>query len=304
MRNALSSPGIAVVIYRWGAGRDACGVIIAGPSQSLSTVDLNIGEKGCPVHQTAGAQGLPTLLRSRRLVRFEVAAERIPARLEFQSECEVRIIAPLHCIELATQRTEPEAIMEASATNLASVGDPLPRPGLRPRIEEHNLRAVDYVCLNPRYIDVLLNLIHPHHVVVRRSSYLNDAMVPVIVETVRAESISGAVQAEHVALALVGDPVDGTGQEVARAEHWLQPRQAQIVVSHSYYRTHHRFLAVGLEDFDALQVVVNMESHLVVQASGKSTQFLPSYQLSSRKIGTFSLCKCTKRDPNHPSTQD
>ena len=49
---------------------------------------------------------------------------------------------------LAAQRAEAKGIKKASATNLASVGDTLTRPGLRPLVQEHNLRAVYYVCLH------------------------------------------------------------------------------------------------------------------------------------------------------------
>lgn len=112
MRNALSSPGIAVVIDWRSAGRDACGSIIPGPSQPLSPVDLIIGENHHPIHQTAKERGLPRLLWRPRLIRFEVTAERVPAMLEFQSECEVRIIASLHCIELQKKWTDSDECRE------------------------------------------------------------------------------------------------------------------------------------------------------------------------------------------------
>ena len=73
---------------------------------------------------------------------------------------------------LAAQRTEPERIKEASATNLTGVGDTLSRPGLWALIQKYNLGTVDNIGLNARYVDELLNFINPHHVVVRGSSYL------------------------------------------------------------------------------------------------------------------------------------
>ena len=79
---------------------------------------------------------------------------------------------------LAAQRTEPERVKEASATNLTGVGDTLSRPGLWALIQKYNLRTVDNVGLNARYVDVLLNFINPHHVVVRGSSYLQQPPPP------------------------------------------------------------------------------------------------------------------------------
>lgn len=56
--------------------------------------------------------------------------------------------------------------------DFAGEGDALPRSGLRPLIQEHNLGAVDHVCLNAGDVDVSLDFVHPHHVVVRGSPNL------------------------------------------------------------------------------------------------------------------------------------
>ena len=73
---------------------------------------------------------------------------------------------------LATERAEAEGIKEASATYLTSVCNTFSDSRLRSFIEEHDLCAVDDICLNERDVYVLLYLIHSHHVVVRRSPYL------------------------------------------------------------------------------------------------------------------------------------
>lgn len=73
---------------------------------------------------------------------------------------------------LATERAEAEGIKKASATYLTSVRNTFSDSRLRSFIEEHDLCAVDDICLNARDVYVLLYLIHSHHVVVRRSPYL------------------------------------------------------------------------------------------------------------------------------------
>lgn len=162
---------------------------------------------------------------------------------QFQPECEVRI-APLHGSKLAAQRTEPERVKEASATNLTGVGDTLSRPGLWALIQKYNLRTVDNVGLNARYVDVLLNFINPHHVVVRGSSYLNNAVILVMDQTVGTEGISHTIQTKHIAFALIRISMNTAGNEVASSQHWLQPRRTQMIVPHSPNRTHHHFFVV------------------------------------------------------------
>ena len=59
---------------------------------------------------------------------------------------------------------------------------------------------------------------------------LNNAMVSVVGETVRAQGVSGAIQAVEVALALVGDAVESAGDEEARIQQGLQPWRPVVVI--------------------------------------------------------------------------
>lgn len=68
---------------------------------------------------------------------------------------------------LAAKRAEAEGVEEAAIADLAGVGDALARPRLRPFVQENNLSAVDYVCLNRAYVQELLNFIHPYYIMVR-----------------------------------------------------------------------------------------------------------------------------------------
>lgn len=68
---------------------------------------------------------------------------------------------------LAAKRAEAEGIEEAAIADLAGVGDAFARPRLRPLVQENNLSAVDYVCLNRAYVQKLLNFIHPNNIMVR-----------------------------------------------------------------------------------------------------------------------------------------
>jgi len=67
---------------------------------------------------------------------------------------------------LATKRTEPEGIKKATLTNFTSLCDTFPWPWLGPFIQEHNPCTVDNVGLNTSNVQVLLNLIHPYHIMV------------------------------------------------------------------------------------------------------------------------------------------
>lgn len=73
---------------------------------------------------------------------------------------------------LATQRTEPIRIKQASVADLARVGHTLSRPWLRPFVEENNSSTVDNVGLNPSNVQKLLNLRYPDHIMVRGPPYL------------------------------------------------------------------------------------------------------------------------------------
>lgn len=78
--------------------------------------------------------------------------------------------------DLAAEGAESEGIWEAAVADFAGEGDALPRSGLGALIQEHNLGAVDDVCLNAGDVDVSLDLVHPNHVVVRGSPNLQSKL--------------------------------------------------------------------------------------------------------------------------------
>lgn len=67
---------------------------------------------------------------------------------------------------LAAKGAESEGVKEAAMTDMAGIGDSFAGPGLRAMVKEHNLGAVYYVGLNPCYVQILLNLTHPYHIMV------------------------------------------------------------------------------------------------------------------------------------------
>ena len=69
-------------------------------------------------------------------------------------------------MDLAAKGTESEGVEEAAITDAAGVGDSFAGPGLRALVEEHNLSAVYDVGLHPCYVQILLNLTHPYHIMV------------------------------------------------------------------------------------------------------------------------------------------
>jgi len=95
---------------------------------------------------------------------------------------------------LAAKRAEAEAIInEATIANLAGIGHSFPRPRLRPLIQEDDFSTIDHIGLDPTYIKILLYLIHPYNIMIRRSPYLNGAMILVMSKTKRAKWAIGAV---------------------------------------------------------------------------------------------------------------
>lgn len=70
------------------------------------------------------------------------------------------------CSYLATKRAESEGIKEAALTDFTGVGDSFARPRLRPLIQENNSSTVDNVGLDSTDVQMLLNLIHPNHIMV------------------------------------------------------------------------------------------------------------------------------------------
>lgn len=137
----------------------------------------------------------------------------------FQREGQLLVASSLHSIQLASERTESERVGKAAVTDLAIVGDALPRPGLRPLIEKHNLGAVDDIGLNARDVDVPLDFIHPHHIMIRGSPNLKQAMTLTLVVdgAVRAQRCAAhAVQAEQIAL---GITMNAARNEIIRSKH-------------------------------------------------------------------------------------
>lgn len=131
---------------------------------------------------------------------------------------------------LATERTEAEAIKETTLTDLTGISNALSRPGLWPFIQEHNFSAVDNVGLNRRNVQILLNLIHSDHIMVRRPPYLNGTVVFVIGQAEGTESAIGAVKAVHIAFALVGIGVEFALNEESLSEKRLQPWRPPVIV--------------------------------------------------------------------------
>lgn len=76
---------------------------------------------------------------------------------------------------LASERTESETIEEATETDLARYGYAFhSSSNLRPLVQEDDLSTVDDVSLHTGDVNVFLNLIHFHYVMVRRSSNLQN----------------------------------------------------------------------------------------------------------------------------------
>lgn len=73
---------------------------------------------------------------------------------------------------LASKRAEREGIKEGAVADEAGVGDTFTRPWLWPLVQEHYPSTIYYVCLNPCYVHIFLNLRHPYHIVVGRPPYL------------------------------------------------------------------------------------------------------------------------------------
>lgn len=75
-------------------------------------------------------------------------------------------------IYLTAKRAEAEGIEKAALADLAGVGDAFPWPRLWPLVQENDPGAVDNVGLDSTYVQHLLYLRHPYHIMVRRPPYL------------------------------------------------------------------------------------------------------------------------------------
>lgn len=71
---------------------------------------------------------------------------------------------------------------------------------------------------------------------------LNEAMVLVVDGAVVAEGIAHAVQAEEVALALIGIHMNLARNEVISSQQRFQPWRPKILTPHSHKRTHLHFI--------------------------------------------------------------
>ena len=71
---------------------------------------------------------------------------------------------------LAAKRAEAKAIVsKATRTDIAGISNSNSSNALklRPFIQKHNLCAVYHIRLNAKDIQILLNLIHPYHIMIR-----------------------------------------------------------------------------------------------------------------------------------------
>lgn len=138
---------------------------------------------------------------------------KLPAMFHLLSEAQLPITS-LHPTKLATKGTKTESIDETPTTNLTVIGDTFTRPRLRSFVQEHYLCAVDNVRLYTWNVQKSLNLVHPNHVMVGRSSYLNNTMIFVMGQTVGTERVTTAVQAIHVAFAFISISMETTSGKV------------------------------------------------------------------------------------------
>lgn len=67
---------------------------------------------------------------------------------------------------------------------------------------------------------------------------LNEAMILVVDGAVGAEGIAHAVQAEEIALALIGIHMNLARNEVISSQQRFQPWRPEILAPHSHKRTH------------------------------------------------------------------
>lgn len=154
------------------------------------------------VYSPGERRSLPHLPRRRRAVGFR-------SRPEIESQFGV---LP-NSSQLAAKGTEAERIRETAAANLAGVDNAFSRPRLRPLVQKHDFGAVDNVGLNAGNIYKFGDFRYPDHVVVRRSSNLDDVMIFVVGDAIRTESGSDAIQTVHIAFPLVGNPMNFAGDE-------------------------------------------------------------------------------------------
>ena len=74
---------------------------------------------------------------------------------------------------LAAKRTEAEAIInETTIANFAGSGYAFPWPRLRPLVQKNHFSTIDHISLDTWYVEILLYLIHPYNIMIRRSPYL------------------------------------------------------------------------------------------------------------------------------------
>lgn len=146
--------------------------------------------------------------------------------------------------DLAAEGAEAEGVDEAPLANLAGVGDALARPGLRPLVEEDDSGAIDDVGVDTAYIQHLLYLRNSYYIVVRRSPYLDGAVVAVVGEAEGADRPIHAVKTVHIALAFVRVGMLLALDEEARRQQGLQPRRPPAVIFSSLTLSPHGFAVV------------------------------------------------------------
>lgn len=105
-------------------------------------------------------------------------------------------------VHLAGEAAEVEGLLQDSVTREADVAGALERPGLRPRLQENHLGAVDRVGLDIGAVDELLEVTQADDVIVHVAPHLEERVVAVRGGAVRADG-GAAGEAEDVALVLL-----------------------------------------------------------------------------------------------------
>lgn len=97
-------------------------------------------------------------------------------------------------------------------------------------------------------------------------------MIFVVGETRRTKSLAGTIQAVHIALALIGVPVELTNSEEAGLQQRAKPWWTKVIIAHFHHRTHHDFLLLGSE-----------KTTLVMILNSQLVQFSKSFDLEKKR---------------------
>eukprot|EP00246_Nothoceros_aenigmaticus_P003795 TRINITY_DN14996_c0_g1_i1.p1 TRINITY_DN14996_c0_g1~~TRINITY_DN14996_c0_g1_i1.p1 ORF type:complete len:200 (+),score=19.39 TRINITY_DN14996_c0_g1_i1:913-1512(+) len=136
---------------------------------------------------------------------------------------------------LRAKGAESEGIVEASLASLACVCDPLGRPRLRPFVQEDDPGAVDNVGLHTGDVQDLLYLGDTNYIVIGGAADLHNPVILVRGGAGGAERVADAIEAEEIALALVGESMVGAGGEEAGLEQRQQPPGPRFALPLHFY---------------------------------------------------------------------